>query len=179
MTELGFGNISFPVFRVGGKEPQHDNGVSFFLLGMDTLETTAEYRLLVIDDKSVAGADLAARRLALRQQGTQLYALSTAVFFIGDLIKLAKSTTWFIDSTGQFFQYKKSRRVPLVFRRITRVTRITTGGAIVEVEGFSQRFKTLFAPTAVNTHAGLLLVDKTVILYGLYDAAYDDTIRAV
>lgn len=179
MHELNFSNIAFPVYRVGVKEPQHDNGVSFFLLGTDTTESTAEYKLLVLDDKSVPGADLATRRLELRRRGAELYALNMAVFFIGDLVKLAKTKTWFVDSTGQFFQYKKSRRVPLIFRRITRVTRIQTGGGIIEVEGFSQRFKTLFAPTAEQTHAGILLIDKTVVLYGLYDAAYDDTIRAV
>lgn len=179
MNEINFSNIAFPVYRVAGQEPQHDNGVSFFLLGTDTTEATAEYKLLIIDDKNVPGEDLAARRLELRKRKAQLYALSMAVFFIGDLVKLAKARTWFVDSTGQFFQYKKSRRVPLVFRRVTRVNRIQTGGAIIEVEGFSQRFKTLYAPTPEQTHAGLLLVDKTVILYGLYDAAYDDTIRAV
>lgn len=179
MIEVGFANIAFPVFRVGVTEPQHDSGISFFLVGKDTTESTAEYNLLIIDDKNCEGADLATRRLKLKTQGVALYALNKAIFFIGDLIKLAKSATWFIDSKGQFFQYKKSRRVPLVFRRITRVTRMPSGGALIEVEGFSHRFKTLFAPTAEQTHAGILLLDKTVILYGLYDAAYDDTIRAI
>jgi len=179
MNEINFSNIAFPVYRVGGLDPLHEDGVSFFLTGLDTTEATAEYRLLIIDDKNCVGQDLAARRLQLRKQGVQLYALKQAIFFIGDLIKLAKAKTWFIDCNGQFFQYKKSRRVPLVFRRVTRVTRIQTGGAIIEVEGFSHRFKTLFAPTTEQTHAGVLMVDRAVILYGLYDQAYDDTIRAV
>jgi hypothetical protein len=92
---------------------------------------------------------------------------------------LAKSNTWFVDREGQFFQYKKSQRVPLVFRRISRVTRLPSGGALVEVVGFAQRFKTLFMPEPSQTHAGLLLIQKLVVLYGLYDQAYDDTIRAV
>jgi hypothetical protein len=63
MHEVSFADIAFPVYRVAGLEPLHDNGVSFFLTGMDTTEATAEYKLLVIDDKNCAGADLATRRL--------------------------------------------------------------------------------------------------------------------
>lgn len=179
MNELGFAAISFPVFRVGTKEPQHDSGVSFYLMGHDTSENTAEYKLLVIDDKNRSEPSLPLRRLAMKDEGVSLYSLTKAIFFIGDLLKLAKPNTWFVDREGQFFQYKKSQRVPLVFRKIKRITRLTSGGALVEVEGFSQRFKTLFAPEYTQTHAGLLLIHKSVVLYGLYDQAYDDTIRAV
>jgi hypothetical protein len=179
MSELGFGNISFPVFRVGVKEPQHDGGVSFYLLGSDTTESTAEYKLLVIDDKNRPEPSLPLRRLALKAAGVELYSLTKTIFFIGDLVKLAKSNTWFVDREGQFFQYKKSQRVPLVFRKIKRITRLPSGGALVEVEGFAQRFKTLFMPGPEQTYAGLLLIQKSVVLYGLYDQAYDDTIRAV
>lgn len=179
MSELGFGNISFPVFRVGVKEPQHDGGVSFYLLGSDTTESTAEYKLLVIDDKNRPELSLPLRRLALKAAGVELYSLTKTIFFIGDLVKLAKSNTWFVDREGQFFQYKKSQRVPLVFRKIKRITRLASGGALVEVEGFAQRFKTLFMPGPEQTYAGLLLIQKSVVLYGLYDQAYDDTIRAV
>ena len=179
MSELGFGNISFPVFRVGVKEPQHDSGVSFYLLGADTTEQTAEYKLLVIDDKNRPEPSLPLRRLAMKAEGVELYSLTKSIFFIGDLVKLAKSNTWFVDREGQFFQYKKSQRVPLVFRPIKRITRLPSGGALVEVAGFAQRFKTLFMPEPSQTHAGLLLIQKSVVLYGLYDQAYDDTIRAV
>lgn len=179
MSELGFGNISFPVFRVGVKEPQHDGGVSFYLLGSDTTESTAEYKLLVIDDKNRPEPSLPLRRLALKAAGVELYSLTKTIFFIGDLVKLAKSNTWFVDREGQFFQYKKSQRVPLVFRKIKRITRLPSGGALVEVEGFAQRFKTLFMPGPEQTYAGLLLIQKSVVLYGLYEQAYDDTIRAV
>ena len=178
-VELGFGNISFPVFRVGTKEPQHDSGVSFYLLGHDTQETTAEYQLLVIDDKNRPEPYLSLRRLGLKNEGVKLYALNKAIFFIGDLIKLAKPNTWFIDREGQFFQYKKTQRVPLVFRKIRRVTRLAAGGALIEVEGFSQRFKTLYVPQLEETHAGLLLIQRSVVLYGLYNQKYSDTVRAV
>jgi len=179
MSNLGFGNISFPVFRVGVKEPQHDSGVSFYLLGTDTTEQDAEYKLLVIDDKNRPEPTLSLRRLALKSQGVDLYSLTKAIFFIGDLIKLAKSNTWFVDREGQFFQYKKSQRVPLVFRQIKSVTRLPSGGGLIEVVGFSQRFKTLFMPEPSQTHAGLLLIQKSVVLYGLYSQPHDDTVRAV
>lgn len=179
MSNVTLSNISFPVFRVGETKPTQDSGVICFLQSSVDKEMGEPYRLLIVDDKNRPEPFLFLRRAALKDEGVPLYKLDRAIFFIGDLIKLAKPSTWFIDREGQLFQYKKSKRVPLVFRKITRCTRLQHGGALIEVQGFSQRFKTLFMPDASQTHAGLLLIDRSVILYGVYDQQYDDTVRAV
>lgn len=177
--EVGFSDIAFPVYKIGKTDPNHDNGVSFYLMGKDTEYSDAKYQVLIIDDKNRPEPTLAMRRLMLRNEGVKLYNLSKAIFFLGDLIKLAVSKVWFIDKNGKLFQYKKSRKVPLIYKRITKAISIPTGGAIIEVESMSQRFKVLFAPTLEMRYAGLLIMDKTVILYGLYDQEYKATTRNI
>ncbi len=179
MNSLELANIAFPVFRIGKAKPHFENNTYFYILGKDTDYSDAEYKVLVLDDRNAAGDTLAARRLMLKAQGTELYGLNKAIFFLGDLIKLAKKNTWFIDSKGSVFEYEKTRRVPLVYKKIKSITNIVTGGAIIEVDGLSERFKTLFAPTNNETHAGLLVLDKAHILYGLYTQEYKTTNRAV
>lgn len=169
----------FPVFRLGKSKPMQEHGISFYLLGKDIEYSDAQYQVLIVDDKNLPEATLSLRRLRLKTTDTHLFNLKQAIFFIGDLIKIAKNGVWFIDSSGLVFQYEKSRRVPLVYKPIKKITNIVTGGAIVEVVGLSERFKLLFAPKDDEKYAGLLVLDRSHILYGLYDKEYKNTMRAV
>ena len=179
MSSQLLAKISFPVFVLGKLKPQVVDGIAFFLLGKDTKYSDAAYKTIVVDDKNLAGQTLAARRLELLTQEVPLFKLKKAVFFVGDLIKLAVSGTWFIDSLGFIFEYKKTTTVPLEFRPITKVIQIATGGAIIEVQDIATRFKTLFAPTTDQTHAGILVWNKAFILYGLYNKQYSKTTRRI
>lgn len=179
MNTVALDNISFPVYRLGVNKPQTLDKVTFFLMGKDTEYSDAEYKLLIVDDKSVAGDTLAKRRLRLMSRNVGLYSLTKAIFFLGDLIKLAKRKVWFIDAEGLVFNLSKTKMVPLVFKRISKVIHIPTGGAIIEVEGLAARFKTLFAPTIEQKYAALLVDGKSHILYGLYEHKYSDTRRSI
>jgi hypothetical protein len=179
MNNVGFSDISFPVFRLGKEAPIIEEGVSFYLLGRDTKYSDAEYIMKIIDDKNRPEESFALRRLAMKNEGVNLHSLNKAIFFLSDLVKLAKGNTWFIDKNGQLFEYTKTQRVKLIFKKITKVTAIMTGGAIIEVQGIPSRFKTLYAPTHEMTHAGLLVVGNTHILYGLYDQEYAATTRVI
>lgn len=179
MNNIELSNIAFPVFKIGKNKPLFENNIYFYILGKDLAYSDAEYKVLVVDDKNQPGETLAQRRLQLRASGAEVYNLSKAIFFLGDLVKLAKKNIWFIDSLGYVFEYEKTRRVPLVYKKIKSINNIQTGGALVEVEGLSERFKTLFAPMHDQKYAGLLVLDKAHILYGLYDQAYKNTYRAV
>lgn len=178
MNSVGLANIAFPVYRLGLNKPSHDNGVSFYFLGKDIKYSDAEYKIQILDDKNRPEPTLALRRLHLKDVGVTLFTLKRAIFFIGDLIKTAKSGVWFIDSAGLVFEYQKTRNVPLVYKKITKIIPMPAGGAIIEVENLTQRFKTLFLP-ATPRYAGLLLVDRAHILYGVYDEAYKNTKRAI
>lgn len=176
---ISIGNIAFPVFKLGAVAPTIEDKVSFFLIGKDIEYSDAEYRMLILDDKNRPEPSFALRRLALQSEGITLYKLNKAVFFIADLVKLARGTTWFVDKDGQIFDYQKSMRCKLVFKKISRVTPIATGGAIIEVAGESTRFKTLHRPSPEMTVAGLLLIKNSYVLYGLYDRLYDNTTRMI
>ena len=176
---VSLADIHVPVYKRGTTKPMTEDKVIFFLMGKDTEYSDAEYVLLIVDDKNKPGESLAERRLGLLADGVQLFSLKRAIFFLGDLIKLAKSRTWFIDASGTLFNYKKGARIPLIYKRIKKVLHIAGGGAIIEVDGIASRFKTLFAPTIEQKYAGLLQLKNTHILYGLYDQEYSATTRAV
>lgn len=179
MNTVTLESIAFPVYRLGLNKPDTQDNVTYFLLGADTEYSDAEYKLLIVDDKSKPGDTLAKRRLGLLAEQVPLFALTRAIFFLGDLIKLAKARVWFIDANGVVFNLKKTKTVPLIFKRITRVTNIPTGGAIIEVEGLTTRFKTLFAPKLEQKYAGVLVNGMAHILYGLYEQKFSNTRRAI
>jgi len=97
------------VYRIAEKPPQQRDGVVFFSSEyVDELEQSS-YSLKIVDDKNLPGSTLGRRRLQLREtEQVRLHPLRTAIYLLADLIKLAKASTWFIDSSGRVFQYKKT-----------------------------------------------------------------------
>ncbi len=111
--------------------------------------------------------------------GVKLKKLNNAVFFLGDLIKLATPKLWFIDNKGLIFQYTKSRKIRLQFKKIKAIHPIKAGGAVIEVYGIASRFKCLYIPTKGETFAGILMDGLSPILYGLYTEQHTDTWRMI
>lgn len=173
--------ISFPVFRLGLSKPAEESGVLYYsreYVNIDNMETKASFR--VVDDKSVPGANLGLRRLAISKSDPKLmYPIRTAFYFLGDLIKNAKPNVWYIDTTGKVFQYKKTTRAKLTCHKIAQVLPLQGLGAIIEVEGMTQRFKCLYAPTEGQRFIGLLNLGMGRILYGFYDEHFKPSSRAV
>lgn len=154
-------------------------GLAFYHLELEDAQGNIKEYYRVLDDKNIKGDTLGQRRLLLASKKVPLTKLTNAVFFLGDLIKLSSRNKWFIDSLGNIFEYKKSNRCKLVFRKIQKIIPIPTGGAILEIEGFPNRFKTLHSPLPGEIYAGILLYGKAPILYGVFDQKYDDTWRAI
>lgn len=161
--------IVWPVFRLGEKEPQRDGDVVYYATeysDLDTNDRTATLR--IVDDKSIEQPTLSRRRLKLATDDVPLFPIRQALYFLGDLLKVAKPTTWFIDSEGQLFQHKKSTRAKLIIKKIKNVFPTTGLGAVIELEGMPQRFKTVFKPSPDMEYAALLQTGLTYIFYGLY-----------
>jgi hypothetical protein len=137
------------------------------------------YDFKIVDDKSIDRPTLGQRRLQALSSGAKLQKIGKALFFLGDLIKIAKRSTYFIDSNGRIFQYRKTARAKLHFRKLTQVIPITTGGAILEIEGIPSRFKCLFHPKTLERYAGVLETGKSYILYGLYEQPYKSSWRMI
>ena len=167
------------MFRLGEHPPSIIDGVVVYLSQHIDDEDVVNTIYRIVDDKNLPGDSLAARRLILAKEGVLLKRINRAVFFLGDLIKLAKSSTWFIDARGNTFTYKKSRRVKLVYKKIVKCINIPTGGSIIEVENIPQRFKCLYTPKVHEKYA-IVLVDKaTHILYGFSETLNKDSWRMI
>lgn len=167
--------LRFPVYEIGTEAVIEEDDMLF----IERINDKGESDVFIIDDRSVPGESLAMRRLIMGSREARLKPLSTAIFFIADLVKYSDPSKWFVDSDGKHFRYVKTTFYPLVCRKITKVKEIPTGGALIEVEGISSRFKTLHTPDPRNTHAGLILIGKGTVLYGLYPGPFQDTRRKV
>ena len=95
--------IAYPVFRIGSERPMFEEGVVLYLHYGKNEDSAPIY--YIVDDTTLPGKGLAERRIQLMRQGIKLKKLSRAVFFLGDLIKVATASTWFIDSNGTVLRY--------------------------------------------------------------------------
>jgi hypothetical protein len=171
-------DISFPIYKLGVHKPIEEDGVVLFL---NQYGKEGKPVITIVDDTTQVGETLAKRRLQLMKQDAPLFKLRNAIFFLADLIKIAKSSNiWFIDSRGRPFQYKKSKNVDLIFKKILQILPIPTGGSIVQVADIEQRFKTLSKITTEYKYAGLLEINsKSYVLYGVYETKPKDTRRKI
>lgn len=168
--------IAYPVYLLGKNKPNTIEGVSFYSF-YNEREDVEITKHRVVDDTNLPQESLALRRLVLRDQEVKLHKLNKAIFFLGDLIKLVKPNDWLIDSSGKIFNYVKSARVSLRCHEVSNVTAIPTGGAIIEIKGYSTRFKTLHYSNP--KYAGILHQGMGLILYGLYEEPFKDTWRLI
>lgn len=173
---MNLNEIVFPVFQLGQK-PLEEGGVLFFAFKKETKEEDFEV-IKIVDDKNLTGKTLGERRLKAEANGATLFNLKYAIYFLGDLIKISRASVWYIDSHGKLFQYKKSTRVPLVFKKVKKLIN-GNGVHLVEVEGYNTRFKTLLAPNLQYKWAGILHTTFGPILYGLFDREYKSTFRKI
>ncbi len=171
--------ISWPVFKLGEHRPEQRDGRVFYLAEYSDKDTNEYFEnIRLIDDKSITKPTLGLRRLVLRNQAT-LHRIGTAIYSLVDLVKLAKHTTWFIDNSGAVFQHKKCTRAKLQTRRIKQVLPAAGLGCVLEIEGLSQRFKSMLRPSVEQQWAGLLEVSGGYLLYGFYDQPIKPTWRLV
>lgn len=172
--------IRYPVFLLGRRKPFKEGSVTLFLTQIVEDDESILLERLIVDDTSAPGSSIGLRRLYLLKSGVQLYKIRQAVYFLSDIVKLSTgSKVWFVDSDGIVFSLEKSRFVPLIFRKITKVIPIPTGGAILEVEGIPGRFKTLYMPAIEEKYAGILKDGLINIFYGYYKHKLPDTRRKI
>lgn len=171
-------NIRYPIFRLGPNKPNFENGVSFYYYCKDT-EEGERITIRIIDDTNVAGDDLGRRRLNLLMEGTKLFRITNAIYFIGDLVKMAKPGVWFIDSNGKVFNYTKTIKARLRFHPIKQLLRTKGGGVIVESTDLPTRFKALYMPPNDVKYIGVLHWKQSLILYGFYHEKHKETWRHI
>lgn len=172
--------IVWPVFLLRKQQPTTEDGVTFYRSEYTSATSEeVDVSLRIVDDKRIAKPTLGKRRLALLASGVRLYPIGRAVYFLADLLKLAGSTAWFIDTAGVVFQHKKAKRVKLLCKKITRVVSGDTTGAVVELQGIPTRFKTMFKPSSEELYAGVLQLGVGYIFYGFYKDPFKDSWRLI
>ena len=176
---MNLAEINFPVYRLS-KQPKSHEGILYFLTeSYDPDTNTFSQSIRILDDKSIEAETLSRRRLILKEDGAPLYPLRKAIFMLGDFIRLNKPSCWWIDSSGKLFSYRKSERVKLRFYKIKNIMPAKGTGAIIEVHGIPQRFKTIFNPDKTHTHAGILEIGRMKVLYCTSDGYIKDSWRKV
>jgi hypothetical protein len=169
--------INWPVFRLGERQPIVAGGLVFYRTEYTNPDdNTYSDNYQIVDDKNINKPTLGLRRLVIKDK---LFRISSAIYFIGDVIKLAKATTWFIDSHGQVFQHKKSTRAKLATHRLKQVLPASGLGCILEVEGLVERFKSLQVPKPEEQYCGILSYGHSNLLYGYYSEPIKTTWRMV
>lgn len=168
MNSIEASDVTFPIYRLPD-DPIVEDGVIFYYSQREDEDGVVTDKIQILDDKNEKGDTLAARRLSLLSKGVNLYALHTAIFFLVDLIKIARGRTTFIDSAGKLFKYKKESYHKLKYYYIDNIIPTQGGGAIICVRGLPQRFKVLHCPTKEMKYAGVLHAGMQIMLYGLYE----------
>lgn len=164
---------------MGERRPEQQDGVVYYQSEYSDLDTNEYFgKLRVVDDLNIQKPTLGLRRLVLKGQCT-LFPLSTAIYFLADLIKLAKATTWFIDSSGQVFQHKKLTRAKLATHKIKQVLPAQATGCVLELEGLVHRFKCIRHPQPHERWAAVLQIGLSYVLFGLLEEPIKTSWRKV
>ncbi len=171
--------IVWPVFKLAEKQPVQRDGLVFFYTEYVDNNNQASLTARLVDDKNLPQQTLGLRRLALKAQGEKLYPIRTAIYLLADLIKLGKSTTWFIDSSGRVFQYEKNTRAKLTTKRIRQVLPADGIGCVLELEGISSRFPSLHRPEEHERYARVLQLGMGFLFYGFSEGIKPDSWRMV
>ena len=134
----------------------------------------------IVDDKNLLQKTLGLRRLVLQKDPkVKLHKISVAIYFFADLIKLAKTTTWFIDNAGKVFQWKKYTRAKLTTKKIKNVFPADAYGCVLELVGVSHRFKAMTRPKDEQVYARVLQIGIAYIFYGYCETHKPDSWRMV
>jgi len=171
--------IVWPVFKLSEKQPEQRDGLVFFYTEYVDTDNATSYNIRLVDDKNLPQRTLGLRRLALKTSGEKLYPVNTAIYLLADLIKLGKSKTWFIDSSGQVFQYEKNTRAKLSTKKIKQVLPADGIGCVIELHGISSRFKTLHRPKDTEVYARVLHLGMGFLFYGFCEEIKPDSWRMV
>jgi hypothetical protein len=171
--------IVWPVFKLADKQPVQRDGLVFFYTEYVDNNNSTSFNARLVDDKNLPQPTLGLRRLALKAQGEKLYPVRTAVYLLADLIKLGKSTAWFVDSSGRVFQYQKNTRAKLTTKKIKQVLPADGIGCVIELEGISSRFLSLHRPSEHEHYARVLNLGMGFLFYGFCETVKPDSWRMV
>ncbi len=109
----------------------------------------------VVDDKNVSGETIGVRRLSTPYKN--LYNLKIMIEDFPSLFK--HRGKYYVDSTGKFFVYEKSKVVDLIYHKIKKVERKDIA-TVLWLDSIAFPFETKRPPDAKYQYAGVLYINK-------------------
>lgn len=139
------------------------------------MKNEEEHRLYIDNLNYGIDEGIGSRRLKMLAEEIPLYPLKLAIYSLGELLKVATPTQWFIDSNGQVFQYKKTRYVPVVYKEIVQAQRFSGFETIITVHDSPPIYKALYLPDPEEKYAVFLQISpKALLFYGYSDVKLEN-----
>ena len=168
-------DIKFPLFPVA-------KGLEGFYEEEGVLFAKTEYGYRILDDRNLKGDSLGLRRIQmlsnLREEFSYLnkrdfkrkilelvQPLPKKLDNFMNLIKYAYTTKYYLDTTGRYFKYKKTKYVPLVYKQILERKLEERAGTVFSVKGVNNWFEVPFKLTPEAKWVGLLKISKSWYIY--------------
>ena len=142
--------------------PSEEEGVRFY----ETYSNkTHKYSRTLIDDLKILQPTLGRRRLKLAIRGEKLFNFKIACFSLGEVVKLSKGATMWLDSKGVLFELPRTSKFKLEAKKI-KATYQKTGYVILDVEGEATRFRSLYGPPSLEHQALIMYSGNIRLFYG-------------
>jgi len=156
---IRFYEITFPAFKLPDDIHINREGTVLSVERVDGIQ-------MILDDTSMSGDTLGARRLYLRVQSPELvlFKLNHPIYDFKDLLHSEYKN--FIDSAGKVFKYYKSKSAKVHSYEVDSYEPVANG-FVVNIKNLHCKFFINYAPQITDKYAEVLHVDMGFVLYKL------------
>ena len=128
-----------------------------------------------VDNQLYEGDTLGQRRLNMLSSKIELYPLKLAIYSLGELLKVATPTQWFIDSKGYLFVYKKTHYVPVVYKEIATYNKASAFETVIVLKDSPPVYKSLYPPADNERYAVFLQISpKALLFFGYSETKHEN-----
>lgn len=161
-------DIKFPIFAIGSYSKfWSENNILYLQSDSDII-----YK---IDNKNLPFETIGKRRLFIKQK--ERYKFVGTYFTIAQMVRSNKKL--FVDSNGKVIKYKKTQRVPLIYREIISRKSIEGKGYLIRVKGITAPFLLSASIYNCQKFIGLLNYNDDYLIYELSNEKKADTWRKI
>jgi hypothetical protein len=148
MEQLSLFDIDFPIYAITKtyKRVWEEHNVLFIETNSGTY---------ILDNKNMTGDTIGQRRLKINN--SKLYIPRKIIYNISQLINSKYST--FIDTNGKFFNYIKTKFVPLKYFKVNSIHKCSDGECIISVNKINYNYKINCRKAYSINYVGLLCTE--------------------
>lgn len=161
-------DINFPVYSIGSYDK--------FWCENNILYLQSESGILYkVDNQNLPFETIGKRRLRIDKK--ELYKFTGTYFTLAQMIKSGKKL--FIDNFGKVIKYKKTRRVPLIYREIIKTKKVEGKGFLLYAKGIAAPFLVSNYIYSNQKYLVLLDINDSYLFYELVNDRKPDTWRKI